>query len=153
MGSEPSCTITMSASVRGSYEFPEHTYLVSAVYWLHCDGNIIKPLSLDIKHCAKPENIDKLMFVKAPGDTQSLPHIFRRVVRGFTPHDSFATAVLDGLSGSVGIAVTQEGSDDRLYIARLYSKRQNIHTYQIYLVVTWNLQSHLTVSTDFVLTC
>lgn len=123
------------------------------MFWLHCDAKIIKPISLNIEHCAKPENIGKLMFVKATGDSCSLPYTFERLGGDFTSDNSIATAVLDSLSGTVGIAIIQEGSDDRLCVARLFYKRQNVYTYRIDLVVTWKLQSHLAVSINFLLTC
>ena len=61
------CTINIKASLAGQYEFPENSHLVSAITWLRCDEvlEFMKPITLEIQHCAKSKNINdlKLSFV------------------------------------------------------------------------------------------
>ena len=42
--------------------------------------------------------------------------------------------------------IIQEGSQDREYIAHLFYVNQTTSTCEIHLVVTWNVEAHLTVS-------
>ena len=140
------CTINIKASLAGQYEFPENTHLVSAVFWLRCEPRckFAVPVSLEIQHCARPENISKLTFVKALCFQENLPYTFRQQQGGhFTSSSSYGVLQLESFSGA---GVVQEGSEDREYIARLFYKSQTIRSYEIHLVVTWNIEAYLTVS-------
>ena len=140
------CTINIKVSLAGQYEFPENTHPVSAVFWLRCEPRckFVVPVSVEIQHCARPENISKLSFVKAVCSQESLPYTFRRQRSGrFTSSSSYGVLELESFSGA---GVTQEGSEDREYIARLFYQCQTIRNYEIHLVVTWNIDAYLTVS-------
>ena len=139
------CVVNLMASLSGQYEFPENTHLVSAVFWLRCEPRcrFVVPISMEIQHCARPENISKLSFVKALCSQASLPYIFRRQQGGrFTGSSPYGVLELESFSG---VAVTQEGSEDREYIARLFYLSPTAYSYDIHLVVTWNTQAYLTV--------
>ena len=139
------CTVNIKASLAGQYEFPDNYHLVSAIFWLRCKPRcrFRVPISMEIQHCARPENISKLSFVKALCSQENLPYTFRRLGGRFTRNSSYGVLELDSFSGA---AVTQEVSEDREYIARLFYLSQTISTYEIHLVVTWNIEAHLTVS-------
>ena len=142
------CTINIKASLAGQYEFPENTHLVSAIFWLCCEPRckFTVPVSLEIQHCARPENISKLAFVKALCSQESLPYTFRQQQGGrFTNSSSYGVLQLESFSGA---GVVQEESEDREYIARLFYQSQKIGSYDIHihLVVTWNIEAYLTVS-------
>ena len=140
------CTINIKASLAGQYEFPEKSHLVSAIFWLCCEPRckFMVPVSLEIQHCARLENVSKLSFVKALCSQESLPYTFRRQHSGrFTSSSSYGFLELESFSGA---GVTQEGSEDREYIARLFYQSQTIYSYDIHLVVTWNTEVYLTVS-------
>ena len=141
------CTIYIKISLSGQYEFPENSQLVSAIFWLECEPRCMftPPISMEIQHCARPENISKLNFVKAFGLQENLPYIFRHLGGCFTSNSSYGVLELDSFSRS-GLAVIQEGSEDRQYIARLFYLSQKNSTYEIHLVVTWNTEVHLNVS-------
>ena len=139
------CSINIKASLAGQYEFPENSHPVSAIFWLHCEPRckFTVPLSLEIQHCARPENISKLSFVKALCSQESLPYTFRRQLGGcFTSSSSYGVLELESFSGA---GVVQEGSEDREYIARLFYQNETIYSYDIHLVVTWNTEAYLTV--------
>ena len=138
------CTIKIMASLTGQYEFPEDYYLVSGVFWLRCEPSVkqfVKLLSLEIQHCAKADN--RLSFVRAVCTQEELPYTFKRLNPVFSSSSSYGLIRLQRFSG---LAITQEGSQDREYIARLFYLNPNISTYEIHLVVTWNVETHLTVS-------
>ena len=139
------CTINIKASLAGQYEFPEDSHLVSAVYWFRCKPSckFAKAVSLEIQHCARPENVTKLSFVRAVCTQEELPYIFKELNSCFTNSSSYGLLRLQRFSG---IAITQKVSQDREYIARLFYLNPTISTYEIHLVVTWNIEAHLTVS-------
>ena len=140
------CTINIKVSLAGQYEFPENTHPVSAVFWLRCEPRckFVVPVSVEIQHCARPENISKLSFVKAVCSQESLPYTFRRQRGGrFTSSSSYGVLELESFSGA---GITQEGSEDREYIARLFYQNQTVKSCDIHLVVTWNIEAYLAVS-------
>ena len=145
------CTIKVMVSIAGHYEFPENAHLVSAVFWFQCKPlcKFRKPITIQVQHCAKPENAAKLKFVKAFCTQKALPYSFKYVEGGYF-HASSSYGVLDLRSFS-GIAVTQEGSEDRLYCAKLYYLTPHIllpqeHQHGIDLVVSWETDVHMKVS-------
>ena len=144
------CTIKVMVSTAGHYEFPENAHLVSAVFWFQCMPlcKFRKPISIEIQHCAKPENADKLKFVKAFCTQKTLPYSFKYVEGGHF-HASSSYGVLD-LDSFSGVAITQEGSADRLYYAKLYYGKPRIpqpqeHQQGIYFVITWQTEGHMQV--------
>ena len=139
------CTIKIVASRAGQYKFPEETHLVSGVFWLQCDHAVkfAELISLEIQHCARTEDLSKLNFVRAVCTQKDLPYTFRRLNPVFSSNSSYGLIRLQRFSG---LAITHEGSPDREYIARLFYLNPNVFTYDIHLVVTWNIESHLTVS-------
>ena len=138
------CVINIKVSLAGQYEFPENLHLVSAIFWLRCEPmcKFSLPVSLEIQHCANPRNISKLCFVKALCSQRNLPYTFKQL-SGARFSESHGIIQVNSFSG---VAITQQGSEEREYVARLFYQMQHIHTYDIHLVVTWNIEAHLTVS-------
>ena len=143
---EQQCTISLQSSLGGQYKFPENFYLVSAVHWLHCEPQYTKPVTMTIQHCAKQKNIHRLSFATATGSQGTLPITFRQAHGNFIGYISDGEINLDCISGRIGLAVIQEGSDDRNYTAIPFYQRQTSSTYEIHLVVTWSTEAHLHVS-------
>ena len=136
------CTINIKASLAGQYEFPENSNLVSAVFWLRCEDmrEFVRPITVEIQHCAK---LSKLNFVRAVCSQNKLPYTFKQLPGGnFTNHSSYGVIELNSFSG---VAVTQEGSEDREYCSQLFYLGQPDRC-KIHYVVTWNTEAHLTVS-------
>ena len=86
------CSIHIRATVMGDYQLPQDTHLVSAVYWIKCvpKCQFSRPLTLEIQHCAKPENASKLCFIWA----SSVDHLeeginFEAVAGNFSRHSSY----------------------------------------------------------------
>ena len=143
------CMINIKASLAGQYEFPENLHLVSAIFWLRCEPTckFSLPVYLEIQHCANPRNISKLCFVKSLCSQKTLPYTFKQLPGG-NYSEGYGIIQMNSFSG---IAITQQGSEEREYVARLFYQSQNICTYDIYLVVTWNIEAHLTVSDTMLL--
>lgn len=144
------CVIQIKTSLAGEYQFPDNKHLVSAVYWFCCEPRckFMQPISVEIQHCAKPDNTSKLSFVKASCAQQNLPYTFRQLhISGcFNSYTSYGSIELNSFSG-VGIA--QEDSEERVYVARQFYFHSSISTYNVDLVVTWNIEAHRTVSSSF----
>ena len=145
------CTLNIKASLAGQYEFPENSSLVSAVFWLRCEPTckFTKPVTVEIQHCAKSENVDslKMKFVRALCSQAQLPYTFKELGGDFNRHSSYGVIQVNGFSG---LAVTQEGSSDRRYLANILSKevkgRHVPIVLDIFFVVIWNTSAHRTVS-------
>ena len=141
------CTVKILASLAGQYEFPEESHLVSGVFWLRCEPRIefAKLMSLEIQHCAKAETVSKLSFMRAVCTQEKLPYTFKRLNQVISSSSSYGLTRLQRFSG---LAITQEGSQDREYVASLYYLNRSIFTCNIHLVVTWNIEAYLTVSVN-----
>ena len=140
------CTLTIKASLAGQYEFPDNSYLVSAIFWLRCEPmcKFTKPVTVEMQHCARSENVAnlKLKFVRAVCSQKQLPYTFKELGGYFTSHSSYGVVEMCGFSG---LAITQEGSEEREYCSQLfYLGRPS--SCNIHFVVTWNVEAHLTVS-------
>ena len=138
------CSIHIKASIMGDYQLPQDTHLVSAVYWMECvpKCQFSEPLTLEVQHCAKPETISKLCFVKS--NFKEAKAIFRAVDSTFDqcvfPYNtSYGFIELNGFSG---YGVAQKGSKERDYRASVYYCEENPKSHQIHFVITWNTNAH-----------
>lgn len=144
------CTINIKASVAGQYQFPEDAHLVSAIFWLSCDPpcRFTKPITVNMDHCVKSANADKLSFVRAKCTQHSLPYTFKKMDGGqftSTSEEKYGSIELYGFSGVA--AVNSQSRSCNEYGARIYNiVHQDFASYKIDVVVTWNTKSHLTVS-------
>ena len=138
------CTINIKASLAGNYEFPKDTILVSGVFWLRCEPRcrFNVPVSIEIEHCAESENTSKLTFVKALCSQKDLPYTFREIGGQFNK-SSYGILELNSFSG---LAILLRGSQGREYSARLFYLNQTVYTYEIHMVITWNIKLHRAVS-------
>ena len=147
-----SCTISIETSVEGNYAFPDNTHPVSAVYWFRCNPKckFSQPITLEIQHCAKEQNVKGLSFVKATSiEGQSEDKFNRTLGCGGTNHGIFPRHSSYGfiqLDQFCGYGVVQEGSEDREYRANLYYLPQGINQFQIDFTVLWNTDAHHSVS-------
>ena len=146
------CTLTIKASLAGQYEFPDNSYLVSAIFWLRCEPmcKFTKPVTVEMQHCARSEDVGnlKLKFVRAVCSQKQLPYSFKELGGDFTRHSSYGVVEVNGFSG---LAIAQEGLEDRSYLANLLSKEviksnPTRVLVEIFFVIIWNTSVHRTVS-------
>ena len=140
------CTLTIKASLSGQYEFPDNSHLVSAIFWLRCEPmcKFTKPVTVEIQHCARSENVAnlKLMFVTAVCSQKQLPYTFKELGGDFTSHNSYGVVEVNGFSA---LAIILWGpKPEREYCSQLFYHGHH-SSYNIYFVVTWNVEAHLTV--------
>ena len=141
------CILKVKASLTGQYEFPDDSYLVSPIFWLRCEPmqklKFTKPVTIEIQHCAKPENSSKLSFVRAVCTQEHLPYAFKRGLEGsFSSCSSYGIVKLNSFSG---LGIVQEGLPDKQYCSWLYYLNESSRT-EIHFVVTWNTKLHRSVS-------
>ena len=138
------CTITITATLSGQYQFPENTELVSPVFWLKCEPSceFEVPLDLHIQHCALPDNSSCLFMARATC-ARNLPYTFGKLNGGvFSKHSSYGVVALDHFSG---MCVVQEGSDERRYWSNVFYMGSP-NSRDIHFTVTWHDDAHVTVS-------
>ena len=139
------CTINIKASLSGNYKFPDKSHPVSAVFWIHCEPScrFRLPISVEIQHCAKRNDISKLSFAKAFRSQENLPYCFKKLQGShFHKENSYGTIELDSFSG---VCVTNEGSDDDQYVATLFYLYRSMSKYEIHVAVTCDTEAQLTV--------
>ena len=145
-------SIESNCNVERKYTLPANSYLVSAVYWFCCTPKckFSKPITLEIQHCAKQQNIQALSFVKARSIENQPDAKFNKTLgccstnhEVFPSHSSYSFILLDGFCG---YGVVQEGSEDGQYRANLYYLPQTIRQFQIQFMVLWNTDAHHSVS-------
>ena len=142
------CTIKIMVSLEGQDEFPDSSYLVSAIFWIRCEPSckFIKSVGLEIQHCGKVDDELKLIFVRAICSQKWLPYNFEHIGGTFTPYSSYGIIELNSFSG---VGIIQEVSDERNYLATLlYKEVKNQPTRCIVEIfaITWNLAAHQNVS-------
>ena len=147
------CILQIKASLAGLYEFPEDSHLISAVFWFRCKTvhKFIKPITVEIQHCAKAKNISELNFVRAFCSQKQLPYTFKQIAGGnFKSRKSCGVIDLNSFSG---IAAIQNKSEERDYCSIVfYHGERRVDMYRgekmvnIFYVIVWNTEAHLNVS-------
>lgn len=145
------CTIKIEASIGGDFELPPNTHLVSAVYSIKCDPKCQfsrQLVTLEIQHCAKPENTHKLFFVKALTSTEKTA-VFREIKSEkstqsgsnstFPNHCSYGFVELNKFCK---VAIAQRDTDERNYCAAIYYHKVDAKHYRIHFSIFWNDQLH-----------
>ena len=141
------CTINIKASLAGQYEFPENSYLVSAVFWFHCEIKFTKKITLEVNHCAESVDCSKLTFVRAVCSQGQLPYTFSILGGDFTVHSSYGAIELKTFCG---IGAINQGSANRRYCGNLLYKEIKAaatrYVVEIYFIVLWDTEAHNNVS-------
>ena len=134
-------SIDIKASLAGQFSFPSNTTLVSAVYWLRSEISFVTPLTIEIQHCGK--HCGALSFVRTKYSQRDLPYQFKPLSsRGvFSPHHCYGSVTLSSFSG---LGVTQEGSEEQLYCARLYYLGTRID-WRVHFVIIKDLEASIKV--------
>ena len=151
-----SCTIHITATIVGDYQFPPNSHPVSAVYWLQCIPacKFVKPVTLEIQHCGKHENLSKLYFVKGSSTQELIQeqyYVFHRAEDySRTNHGIFPAKSSYGfiqLESFSGYGVVQNESEERHYCANLYYLGQDETPCRIDFTISWNTDAHRSVRT------
>ena len=142
------CSIHIKATIMhmGDYQLPQDTHLVSAFYWIKCvpKCQFSQPLTLEIQHCAKPENVSKLCFIKATSmDDREGRVTFKAVAGNFPVSSSYGFIELDSFSR---YGIGQKSAKERQYCASIFYCEDNM-AHKIYFTISWNIKLHNEVIT------
>ena len=141
------CVLHVFVSLAGQYRLPDGLELVSAVFWVHTDPQLLfkRKLTIEVQHCAKMTSCTKLTFVRAVSTQDSLPYTFKRLegCGSFSGQSSYGCLSVNGFSG---YGIGAEGNVERLYIASLYYLKANPRRIDIYFAITWDEKAHITVN-------
>ena len=141
------CSIHITTSIMGDYQLPHDTHLVSTVFWIECvpKCHFSQPLVLEIEHCAKPENVSKLQFIKAGLKEENI--VFHPISNPFeTKFSKKNSSGLIQLNSFSGYGVAQRGCKERRYLASVYYCEENKKRHQIHFAISWNTKAHIKVN-------
>ena len=143
------CRLLIKVGLSGQFALPQNTSLASAVYWLDSEprGKFSQPLTLEIQHCVKPNHTSKLSFVHAKCSQTHLPYALEAMKSGVFSNESvYGSVQLTQFSIVTTTVPDDPASEVRLYRACLYYMRVGKDLRNIHFVITWDDETHITVS-------
>ena len=145
------CRTVIRASLSGQFQLPENSALLSPVFWISVPYKFMKPVILEIQHCALRGDeavLSDLSFVSARCSQRDLPYKFRQVDGGvFTTHSSYGSIQLSHFSGN---AVTGTKRTPRSYCALLYHTMKQVYDWRFYLIITQDIEAQISVSVHWI---
>ena len=95
--------LCVQVSLSGQFQMPPDSELVSAVYWVYSPHKFIKPLTVEIQHCAvlsSDQQCAQLAFVSTKCTQKELPYVFKTRDGGcFSHYSSYGSLPLSHFSG------------------------------------------------------
>ena len=95
--------VMVKVSLSGQFQMPPDCELLSAVYWVYTSHKFIKPLTVEIQHCAvlsSDQQCSQLAFVSTKCTQKELPYLFRIRDGGvFSCHSLYGSLSLSRFSG------------------------------------------------------
>ena len=156
------CCVHIKASLSGQFDFSRDAELVSGLYWLSCCRVFTRPVTVEIQHCAQEDAQQqfRLTYIVASCSQEELPYQFKTLEGGvFSPSSRYGTINLTHFSG---LAIASQPSPHqslvqkfprkvrhthgRSYCSRLYYSSSGINSWEVYFVIMWDLELHMTVS-------
>ena len=129
------------------FKVPENTELLSGIYWVDFKGKFVKPITIELEHCAsveQPSQFSSLSFVSTePPTHMAPPYQLRSFPGGVFPQDSCYGSIQ--LSQSLLVAVVSDGSATKSYRALNYYIPKTTTTWDIDLIITYDLQISIKV--------
>ena len=143
------CRVDIKAGFTGQFNIPDDLQLVSCVYWLSCPQKFLKPVTLEIEHCASLQDSSKsssLRFIVAKCSQAELPYQFRVLEKGmFAPRSSYGSIQITQFS-IFGIGMFRRLWSLQRYYCTLYYIQKDINKWHIDFIITSYLQASLKVS-------
>ena len=156
------CRVHVKASLSGQFDFRRDEELVSGLYWLSSRHVFTQPVTVEIQHCAQEDlqQQSTLTYIVARCSQEDLPYQFNTLEGGvFSPSSRYGTISLTHFSG-LGIASQPRArqslmqkfsrkvrhTHEKTYCAKLYYRSSSVHSWQVYFVIMWDLELHISVS-------
>ena len=142
------CRVGIKAGFTGQFNIPDDLQLVSCVYWLSCPQKFLKPVTLEIEHCASLQDYSQsssLRFIVAKCSQAELPYHFRTLEKGmFEPRSSYGSIQTTQFS-IFGISIFRRLWSLQRYYCTLYYIQKDINKWHIDFIITSYLQASLKV--------
>ena len=144
------CRVDIKAGFTGQLNIPNDLHLVSCVYWVSCPQKLVKPITLEIEHCASLQDSSQsssLRFIAAKCSQTELPYQFRVLENGiFKPKSSYGSIKVSQFSFFAGIGILERFQSLQCYCSTVYYIQKNVNKWDVDFVIAPNLQASLTVS-------
>ena len=148
------CRVAIKACLTGQFSIPDDLQLVSCVYWLSCPQKFLKPVTLEIEHCASLQDssqFSSLRFIAANSSQEKLPYQFRVLEQGTFVHSYGSIQVSQFSFYGISILKRIWTNWSPTYYSRLHYIQKSVNTWDVDYVVMLHLQAALTVSQCIVL--
>ena len=136
-------SIVIRVILKGHFELPENTKLVSALYWISCSKVFSEYVAVNIQHCAiisTEEECKKFGFIIAKCSQENLPYTFTKRVGLFNLHTQYATVKLKRFS-IVGISGSMDARTSYLAM-KYYRQINNKPRIEYSFVLVCNTEAH-----------
>ena len=143
------CRVNIKVGLAGQFSIPDELQLVSCIYWLSCPQKFMKPVTLEIEHCASLQDSSQsssLQFIVAKCSQAELPYQFRALEKGtFVPRSSYGSIQISQFS-FFGIGILKRFLSLQHYCGAVYYIRKDVNKWHVDFVITSSLSVSLTVS-------
>ena len=143
------CRVNIKVGLAGQFNIPDELQLVSCIYWLSCPQKFMKPVTLEIQHCASLQDSSQsssLQFIVAKCSQAELPYQFRALEKGtFVPRSSYGSIQISQFS-FFGIGILKRFLSLQHYCGAVYYIQKDVNKWHVDFVITSSLSVSLTVS-------
>ena len=144
--------VDIKAGFTGQFNIPDDLQLVSCVYWLSCPHKFVKPVTLEIEHCALLQDLfqsSTVKFIVARCSQTELPYQFRVLDKGtFVPRSSYGSIEVSQFS-FFGIGIPKRFQSLRRYYCTHHYIQKDVNQWDVDFIITTGLEASLTVSESF----
>ena len=156
------CRVHVKVSLSGQFDFPRDAELVSGLYWLSSRHVFTQPVTVEIQHCAQEiaQQQSSLTYIVARCSQEELPYQFKTLEGGmFSSSSRYGTVSLTHFSGLAIVSQPRRRQSliqrlsrkvlhthERTYCAKLYYSSSSVHSWQVYFVIMWDMELHISVS-------
>ena len=141
--------VDIKAGFTGRFHIPTDLQLVSCVYWISSSQKFVKPVTLEIEHCASLQDSSQsssLHFIAAKCSQAELPYQFRVLKKGiFVPRSPYGSIELTQFS-FFGIGIFKRFWSLPRYLCTLYYIHKDINKWHVDFIIAPYLQVSLKVS-------
>ena len=146
------CRVHIKAGFTGQFNIPDDLQLVSCVYWLSCPQKFVKPVTLEIEHCASLQDSSQsstVQFIVAKCSQAELPYQFRVLDKGtFLPKSYYGSIQVSQFS-FFGIGILKRSQSLQRYCCTHHYIQKDVNQWDVDFIITTGLEASLTVSESF----
>jgi len=139
------CRVNIKATLTRPFQLPEDSELLSPVFWIAAPCNSMKPVTLDIQHCASRHDASTsdLKFISAKCTQKDHPYTFKQLDGGvFSRNSSYGSIQL---SHFCGIGIAGRKRTQQSYCGQIFTIKKKVSDWRVFFVITLNLDMLRTV--------